>query len=234
MLWVVIALLVLGAIGLVFYLCEKIKNYSLKGVLIKAIVSMLFVSVAIVSALYKHGHIFNSFIIIGLILGLSGDIWLDLKYVYPKDDRLYTFAGFTVFGVGHIMFIIGMFTEFFDGYNVLHIILPFVGALLAAFANLFLEKPMKLNFGELKWVVFAYSFLLFSTPFTALSLLIATGWNNTTLIMMFIGGILFAISDLVLSNTYFGENHEKPIDFLLNYLAYYSAQFVIAFSIFFI
>ena len=52
--------------------------------------------------------------------------------------------------------------------------------------------------------------------------------------MMFIGGILFAISDLVLSGTYFGEGKERPIDFILNYITYYGAQFTIAFSIMFL
>jgi hypothetical protein len=49
-----------------------------------------------------------------------------------------------------------------------------------------------------------------------------------------VGGVLFAVSDLVLSGTYFGKGHERPIDFILNYLTYYGAQFVIAFSLMFL
>lgn len=232
--WICISLIVLGAIGLIFYLREKIKNYSLKAVLIKAVISLLFVSVAILSAYFNGGHLFNAFIIIGLILGLSGDIWLDLKYVYPEDDKAYTYAGFTVFGIGHILFVTGMFIEYFNNIHILYLIIPLVVAVIFGVGNLLLSKPMKLDFKDLKWVVLIYSILLFSTPLSALSLSIAYGWQNTTLLMMFIGGVLFAISDLVLSRTYFGENHEKAIDFLLNYLTYYSAQFVIAFSLFFI
>ena len=232
--WICISLIIIAVVLLVFYLLEKIKNYSIKAVLIKAFISFLFLAVGVVSAYFKSGHIFNAFIILGLLLGLSGDIWLDLKYVYPKDDKIYTYAGFTVFGLGHILFITGMFIEFFNNFNPLFAIIPFVIALLLGVGNLVLSKPLKLDFKDLKWVVFIYSVLLFSTPLSALSLLIAGGWNNITLIMMFVGGLLFAISDLVLSNTYFGENHEKPLDFILNYLFYYSAQFVIAFSIFFI
>jgi len=45
--------------------------------------------------------------------------------------------------------------------------------------------------------------------------------------------VLFTASDLVLSKTYFGEGHERPIDFILNYFTYYPAQFLIASSLMF-
>ena len=59
------------------------------------------------------------------------------------------------------------------------------------------------------------------------------GFQNTTLLMLFIGGISFALSDLVLSGTYFGKGKDRPIDLILNYIFYYGAQFTIAFSLFF-
>lgn len=232
-LWACIALIICGAITLGFYLFEKIQRYSLRGVLIKTVVSSFFLSLAIFSSYVNGGHALNTFIVFGLILGLLGDIWLDLKYVYPKDDRIYTYAGFCCFGVGHIMYVVGMFLQYYRDAHFLYILLPLVAALVAAIANNFLEKPMKLKFGEFKWTVFVYAFCLFLTPFTALSLCILKGWENVTLIMLFVGGILFAISDLVLSGTYFGEGKERPIDLILNYLFYYGAQFVIAFSLFF-
>lgn len=233
--WICIALIALGVVGLVFYLLEKCKRYSLKGVLIKTVVSLLFLATAIVASYQRPGHPLNTFVIAGLILGLLGDIWLDLKYVYPKDDKLYTYSGFIVFGIGHILFVTGMMMEFFpkDG-NFLFFLIPVGGALLFSIANVLLSKPLKLDFKDLKWTVNIYAFLLAMTPLTALMLSIYTGWVYPALTMMFVGGILFAVSDLVLSNTYFGEGHEKPIDFILNYITYYGAQFIIAFSIFFL
>ena len=232
--WFCIALIILGACALVFYLIEKIKNYSVKSVLLKFFVSLLFVAVAVISSFYKSNHILNPFIIIGLILGLSGDIWLDLKYVYPKDDKIYTYAGFIVFALGHVLFILGMHLEFSSSLSLLYIFIPVLISLVMGVVNLLLAKPLKLEFKDMKAMVYVYSVLLFSTPLTALGLCFAYSWSNITLIMLFVGGILFAISDLVLSGTYFGKNHEKAIDFILNYIPYYSAQFVIAFSIFFL
>lgn len=93
---------------------------------------------------------------------------------------------------------------------------------------------MKHCFKGYKLIVSIYAFLLAMNPLTSLMLCIYLNWTSTTLIMLFIGGILFAISDLVLSGTYFGKDHEKPLDFILNYLTYYGAQFVIAFSLLFL
>ena len=229
-----IILIALGAIALVFYLLEKCKRYSLKGVLIKTIVSLLFIATALAGTIQNQGHILNNFIIAGLILGLLGDIFLDLKYVYPNDDKPYTYAGFIVFGIGHILFIIGMLLQFFGGGNMLYFLIPVGGALAFAFINLLTEKPMGLAFKDLKLIVCIYAFILALNPFTSLLLCIHTGWSNPSIIMLFVGGILFAVSDLVLSKTYFGEGHEKPLDFILNYLTYYGAQFIIAFSLLFL
>lgn len=232
--WFCVALLFLGAIALVIYLCEKCRRYSLKGVLIKSVVSLLFVLVAITATIQNPNHTLNGFVIFGLVLGLLGDIWLDLKYVYPKDDKTYTYAGFIVFGIGHIFMVVGLLLEFFSGGNYLYFLIPIGGSILFSLLNFVLAKPLKLDFKDLKVIVGIYAFLLALNPATALLVCIHTGWQNVTAIMILGGGISFAISDLVLSGTYFGQGKERPIDFILNYLTYYGAQFVIAFSLMFL
>ena len=232
--WICITLIALGAIALVFYLLEKCKRYSLKGVMIKTVVSLLFLGVAVAASMQKQGHILHGFIILGLIFGLLGDIFLDLKYVYPKDDKIYTYAGFIVFGIGHILFVSGMLSEFYGDGNWLFFLIPVGAAVLFSIANLVLEKPMKNHFGDLKVIVSIYAFLLAMTPGTALLVCIHTGWAAATPIMLLIGGLSFVVSDLVLSGTYFGQGKERPIDFILNYITYYGAQFTIAFSLFFL
>ena len=234
MLWLCITIIALGALICVFYVREKIKAYSVKSVVIKTVVSLLFVLLAAYCSFTKGNHPINTFIIFGLVLGLVGDIVLDLKYVYPKDDKIYTYTGFIVFLLGHIFYIVGMYLEFFNDVSILYLIIPIAVAIVLGFANLFLAKPLKLNYGDLKLICLFYAMVLFANPLCSLSLLIANGWKSTSLIMMFVGGLLFAASDLVLSGTYFGEGHERPIDFILNYLTYYGAQYIIAFSIFFL
>ena len=229
-----IALIALGAVALVFYLLEKCRRYSVRGVLMKGTVSLLFIAVAATAASQNPNHVMNGWVIVGLALGLLGDIWLDLKFVYPKDEKLYTYSGFFVFGVGHILYVVGMMSEFYSDGNWLFFLIPLGGSLLFACANHLLSKPMGLNFGKMKFIVFGYAFLLAMTTATALLCCIHTGWGKPAAIMMLAGGISFAVSDLVLSGTYFGEGKERPIDFILNYLTYYGAQFTIAFSLLFL
>ena len=93
---------------------------------------------------------------------------------------------------------------------------------------------MKLDYSGYKLISFIYGFFLFGMTLTALSLSIMMSFNSTTLIMMFSGGLLFTISDLILSGTYFGQGKERPVDIITNTVTYYAAQFVIALALFFI
>ena len=227
-------------VALVFYIIEKSKAYTLKEVYIKTIVSSLFVLLGIYNLCISHSEniMAGIFVIIGLALGLAGDIFLDLKYVYTNKERIFTILGFIVFGLGHAFYITAMvysvriYVITYLGW--FHALLPVVGSVVISIIILLLAKPMKLEFGEMKYPVFKYSICLFSTPLMALSISILLHFESTFYIMMLIGGVLFAISDLILSKTYFSEGHERPIDFVLNYSFYYAAQFVIAMSLLFI
>ena len=231
--------IVITAVGLVFltlFLIEKTRKYSVKATLLKATTSILFIALAVVSFYLKpEGGLFSALAILGLAFGMLGDVWLDFKYVFKNEDRIFTYAGFVSFAIGHIFYITGMFLRFWqDGASVLYIILPFVAGALIALVTVLLEKPLKLKFGSYKPIVFIYSFFLFSMVSCAVSLSILHEFRALTLIMMVAGGVLFAISDLILSGTYFGEGKERPVDIVTNGVTYYLAQYVIAFSLFFV
>ncbi len=229
-----IVFMALGAIALTLFLIEKIRKYSVKATMIKSVCSLFFIAVSAVG-LYKNGtHVLPLYVTLALILGLLGDIWLDFKYVFKEHDKPFTYAGFVMFGLGHILFVTGMFHEYYHGEHFLYILLPLVGGLIMGALTILLEKPMKLNYGDMKAIGAIYAVCLFSTACTALSLCIMTQFKVTTLIMMLGGGVLFAVSDLILSGTYFGEGKERPVDIVTNTVSYYMAQFTIAFAMFFI
>lgn len=231
---ITVTLLVLGALLLVWFICEKIKGYTVKVAIIKSMVSVLFIAVALWGWFCSGLDIFGLFMVLGLIFGLLGDIWLDLKYVFPKEDTIFTYAGFCVFGVGHILFITAMLSKYAQPGKALYVIIPIVLAVILSMGNAFMEKPMKLCFGRYKAIVIAYGVLLFSTMFISGGLCLLYGWQDMTLKLIFIGSILFTLSDLVLSGTFFGQGKERPIDIILNYVFYYPAQFLIALSLLFL
>lgn len=223
-----------GALTLFWFLFEKVKAYSLKEVFLKAVASVLFIGLAIYCTSKTDLTKFPYFAIAGLVCGLLGDIALDLKYVYKEKDFEYTMAGFMAFGVGHILYVTGMILEFYRDQNVLYIIIPLVIGLLMGPITMLVGKLSKAEYGNLKPAAFCYAITLFSTVSTAFSMWMMTGFQNTGLLMLFIGGVLFAVSDLILNLTYFAEGHEKAFDIISNTITYYAAQYLIALSIMFL
>lgn len=222
----------LGLAALLVYIREKLKGCTVKALIIKSIVSVLFIAVGF-CALYANPSRCGLFVLGGLVCGILGDIWLDLKYVYPADDAPYTFSGFISFAVGHVLFIAGMLWDFGGGINLTRLALVAVIAVVLGFATVLSGPLMGLNYGKYRGIAMLYGPLLFGTPLTALLLSQSAGFDNTGLIMMLVGGVLFALSDLVLSGTYFGVGKNRPVDIILNYIFYYGAQFTIALSVLF-
>ena len=221
-----LALIITGMIILVLYVREKIHGCTLKAVFLKTAVSVVFVSVAVTAG---SSAAVAPFIIMGLLFGLLGDIWLDLRYVFPEKDEPFTYAGFCVFGVGHILYIIGMLLDYSPTGKPMTVIVPILLAAVMSVGNAVLEKPMKLSYGRMRPVVMVYGLLLFSTVAVSGALLL--DHREPALCCIFIGSVMFAISDLILSGTFFGEGKDRPIDIIGNYIFYYGGQFLIAYSL---
>lgn len=233
---VCIAIIALGAICLTLFLIEKIRKYSVKATMIKATTSFLFIALA-VYANYKNADgnsRFAMFATLALAMGLLGDIWLGLKYGVKEETKTFTFAGFICFAIGHVLYITGMMVALPYPNQWYAYLIPLGLGVLSGVIVLLLEKPLKVNYGEFKSVSCVYGALLFTMVFTALYLAIDAKFQNSAYIMLFVGGTLFAISDLILCGTYFGKNRERPVDLISNAVTYYVAQYLIAFSLFFL
>lgn len=230
--------LALGMIALTVFVVLKCKGYSLKVAFAKSVASLLFVLTALASTSLANSdsehYRFFYFVVAGLILGMLGDIWLDLKHVYKEDDSTFLYFGFASFMIGHIVYISGLVICFMDRERPLYVIIPAVAAILCGLLFTSLDKLMHLNYGKHKLVATIYCMILLCMMFEAVSLSIMTNFANMTLVLMAVGGLLFLISDLILSGTYFGEGKERRIDLAANSITYYFAQFMIASSLIFI
>ena len=230
-------ILALGIIATISFLVIRVKTGGVKAALIKALASTLFVGTSCAAAMTVLGSDKFSFailVVMGLVLGLMGDIWLDLKWVYPGDNDIFTFAGFGAFMIGHFLFIAGLFKNYVDFSQPMYIVVPALLALALGVGVVILEKPMKMVYGKFKAITGVYGFVLAFMTFLSGSLAIMNGFKEMTLNFMFAGGVFFLISDLILSGTYFGEGKRRPVDIVTNHTAYYIAQFVIASAVLFI
>ena len=225
------AALAAGIAAVVVFLVLRVKYGGLKGLYSKAIASFLFLLTALSAAAVNSGHeVYAGLIVFGLVLGLSGDIWLDLKWIYEKDMEKFLNAGFIAFMIGHV-FYIGAIYKFAGNWSVLTAIIISV---VVAIGNVIVsEKLLKLKFGKFRTIVGVYTFFLFMTfAVSAVAMLnnsFAKQWILTA-----VGGILFILSDAVLSNMYFKEGGNTKPNVVINHTLYYAAQFIIASSVLFI
>lgn len=227
-----------GAVLLVCFCIKRVKATTPGIAMIKAMVSVCFIATALsatVSRSFDSSHMrYAFFIIMGLIFGMLGDIALDLKFAHKKETKIYTYAGFICFLVGHLCFDVGMISEFYKKGNILYIVIPVIVCLLTAVVIRFSEKPMKVEYGEYKNIVTLYTPVLVSLMAVSFSMALLNGWQVKGLDIIFGGSIFFLVSDLILSGTYFGQNKSRPVDIVTNHVTYYIAQFAIALSLCFI
>lgn len=225
----IILLIVCSVLAIVF-IAIRAKFGGLLGVMLKTLASFAFVATAILTMgtnyVDSSTRITLSIFTLGFLLGMIGDILLDLKVVYPGNDKYYLNAGMLSFGLGHLAYFsaFSMYAVSNFSTDLLMPILVSVGAgILLTVAIILVSKKMKLEFGDYLIQTIVYSFLLtFMTVYTLiLSILGGAMWLG------FVGMLLFFLSDIVLSMQYFGEKLESKLLIIVNHGLYYSAQIVL-------
>lgn len=224
---------VIGAVLLAVFLKLRIDEKRVAAVIFKAFVSFCFIGSALNSLAVLDGENakFAMLITCGLVFGLLGDIWLDLKYIYREYEDTFTLSGFLVFSIGHCFYIAALAGRFCSEFKIYLILIP-VG--LAAFGWLltyFGENLMKVKYGRYKLIVPSYCAVLVSFLGFSLALVIYTKSTEPVPVVINIAGLFFLLSDNILNGTYFGEGKNRPVHIITNHVTYYIAQFMIAFSL---
>lgn len=246
----------LGALCVILFLIFRDKKSSILAITLKTLSSIFFIVTALVAAMNikeidTTKTIFTILVIVGLLFGLVGDFTLDFKQYFKslkydnhmKDSDFITYVGMSAFAVGHILYISGILVTYpGEGMSLLY---SSLGALGAALLIVFIvgEKLSHLHFGKFLIPSLVYCFLL--TNFGILSLIIMVKNMNPANIIRFVGSMMFLISDLILSFTYFSEpqkfleksalkNPESRLYIISNHGTYYIAQFLLAIMLMFI
>ena len=227
---------VLGAFCLWQFLKNRLEQPSVRSLLWKAFASVCFLAVSFVgvwrNVLLGERAEYSLLIMAGLFFGLLGDIWLDLKWNCPKENDGYTFAGFWCFLVGHICFLTAMIRFGEVPHGAADILVPIILSAVLGIAVGMGGKLLSLDYGKFRNITMLYGAVLIATTLVSGRFVLLTRFGNRSFLLFFVGAVLFLISDLILSGTYFGKGKDRPADIISNHVFYYAAQFLIAFSIF--
>ncbi len=226
---------------LIYY---KMNKNGFENVVAKIVASACFVIFAVLLSSLKtnvayYGSYAVSFIIIGLVCGLVGDILLEFKGFYPFHEKKYFSTGFITFIIGHTCYLFSLilFAKYdIDIFNI-NFILPFVliffGSLIATIVIwLVLLKGFKFNFKGHSIIINIYSFILIFAAI--LGFYLSFTITSIMLFILTIGLVFYVFSYYALLNFYYSPN-EKTNGLMVTYtLVYYMAQIIVAGFIYFV
>lgn len=199
------------------------------SLLLKTLSSICFVILGFCACLWAGNFQRAGILIIGLVFGMLGDIFLDLKYIDIPNSTAYTAAGFAAFIFGHVFYITFILnhTPQLETQKIIAVVIGILGGILIYIT----PKLMKLDYGPFRLLSSFYAaILIFITVYAVFKAIMNTTYFT---ILFAIGLVCFLLSDLILSQIYFGENKDKPAISAANHALYYIAQIMIAASIYF-
>lgn len=223
---------VFGAFSIIFTLlfcwfrASKATVYSL---VLKTTASICFILCGVFAIKTVGSTSINLLILVGLVMGLIGDIILDLKIMYPEQSNQYFIVGTTSFAIGHFFYFLSAVlynSEVLPTHLLWNILASLGVAIILTLVVMLSSKKMGMNFGKMLYIVIFYSLVLtFMVAFT-----VSIAIFNPIYWIFACGMILFLLSDLVLSMQYFGGKDQK-VWIWINHILYYLAQVFLAVSI---
>lgn len=194
-----------------------------KALILKGLASSCFIAFGAYNFFSRDFSFPTLVMLLGLCLGIIGDEIIALCQIYPNHDKQHFLGGGAFFIFGHILYMIALFM--LSEVNVLAIVISF---LLMVLLCVIYEKRKNFFVGELKNSLKLYIGVVIFV--TALGIGDFIQQKTVGLALFAIGGALFTISDNILFAFKFGNRPRYRQNVILH-IAYYLAQFVIAWSI---
>jgi uncharacterized membrane protein YhhN len=199
-----------------------VKNHGrIESPKLKLALSVVFCALGLIGATLNDFSMYAVFILFGLMASLAGDYFL----IYLESDiKKYT-TGILCFGMTHLFFLISMLIA--GGFFLPNLFVSIIiYGLLFNFAN-----KKKINFGEVKYPLYAYSLLIVFMTVKALSMMYFSPYDMESRLFMALGATLFISSDIfLLKYEYMGGKYRFRV---LNSIAYFTGQLLIAASLFY-
>ena len=222
-------ILAMGSITALIFCIKRAKGFSISNIMLKIASSLSFILTGVVALLCNpEQYAYGALIIFGGALGMCGDITLDLKGLHPDNKDSYMLSGFIFFLIGHVFYETALI--YHTKLKLSIVLICLAACIVFSFLNLASAKITKYEFGQYKFIVWLYSIFLALTTALSIAAMITSHFEKPYVIMS-VGSVLFMLSDLILSGTYFGEGQDKPIHYFTNHFTYYAAQFLIMSSI---
>lgn len=198
---------------------KRFKN----AILFKGLSSLCFVALGALNLLLGEFSWIKLMILVGLCFGIVGDEILALCQIYPRSDIKHFLGGGVFFVVGHVLYIASMI--FMGGPNWIAVPIAFVAIIAISF---YYGHKKKSFVGDIRNSLRLYIAIVIFFASVGISMFLKYGTFAT--LCLAIGGILFTVSDNILFAFKFSNRPRYKQNVALH-IAYYLAQFMIAWSI---
>lgn len=199
------------------------ENLKKNHLLSKCLCSLGFLLVAYLGKIQSSNNSLFWKMIPAFVFCFLGDYFLAKKENEKKESNF--ILGLVAFLIGHCTFLVAF--QYVQPMNVYTFILPLVGVIIVC--GLMQLKYMEV--GKLKVPVVVYTYFVTALFIKCLQVTIH-GDGTLFYILVFLGGLLFLVSDLIILFLYFYKKKYKILQFL-NLLTYYSATFLLGLSIYY-
>lgn len=219
--------IVVGFAADVWFIMTEYAGKMLRATVLKGVASLVFVLMG-AYCYFGHQSTYGLLILIGLILGMIGDILLNARNVLEGAASRKIFAfGILAFLAGHFMYIAALIGR---NAGIIPIAL-IMAAVISVIAIPPLMKRIEAPSKGLKIFGYVYLVIVITMFSCAASLLIKTQPDKMNLVFT-LGGLLFVVSDFIMIYYSFGKKI-KPLR-AINLLTYYAGQLLIALTILFV
>lgn len=225
--------LILAFIVSSVYVFKRGTKPGVTDLILKIAASVMFVAVGVSAVANNPADLgYGLLIVFGAVFGLIGDAFIELKWVYSKDMKIHLNCGFIFFMLQHICIIFGVVCcapiSLFSVSGVLCILIP----LSILGITVLGKKKVGLDFGEFKVISYVYTVVAATT--CCVSCVSMLNGFELSQIILFVGAVLFLMSDMVLSLIFFTKDNNKKSLTVVNHALYYLAQLCIASSLYFL